>query len=156
MSANVIFVMLFLMIASPVNAQSIVDVAKSQIGLGETCGDNCGKSIRKYTNGDNVAWCASFVSWVLKQSNKLSLGYLRSAKSYWQNGKRVSNPKPGDIICFYRGAPNASTGHVGIVESVYGNTIVTIQGNVGKYPSKVKRITYQINRIPKLLGFIRP
>lgn len=135
---------------------SIVEIARSQLGKGEEGGNNHGVSVRKYTRGSEVAWCAGFVSWVLQESGHQQK-YLLSAREYWAHYKthRTKNPRPGDIICFYRGSRGNRLGHVGIIEEVKGFKIITIEGNVGKYPAKVKRVEYQIGKIPKLLGFIR-
>ena len=136
-------------------SSQIVKVAQSQIGIGENGGDNRGKIVRKYTKGKEVAWCAGFVSWVIREATQRKY-YTLSAKNYWNDFKdnRVSNPRPGDIICFNRGT-SGRLGHVGIVETVKGGIITTIEGNVGKYPAKVKRLTYKVNHIPNLLGFVR-
>lgn len=134
----------------------IVKVAQTQIGKGEIGGDNRGSTVKFYTKGQEVAWCAAFVSWTLRQSGH-DLPYLLSARSYYKNPnfKHVKQPKSGDIIVFYRGKRTDNTGHVGIVEEVRGNKITTIEGNVGKYPAVVKRITYDINNIKNLIGFVR-
>lgn len=140
----------------------IVAIAQAQIGHGESGADNRGKWVKTYLNGkEGLPWCAAFVSFVLKQSGKSSVfGYVLSAKEYWAKarsaGRTVKSPQPGDLIVFWRGSRSGHLGHVGIVESVKGGRITTIQGNVGKYPSLVKRITYKnMNEIPKLLGYVR-
>lgn len=144
---------LFCSIACATESSSkIVRIAQSQIGLGEQGGDNRGAIVRKYTGGQEVAWCASFVSWVLRQSGH-SLPYYLSARSYL-NLNSVRSPKPGDIIVLSRAGRN--TGHVGIVEKVDGKHITTIEGNVGSYPARIKRVTYTLGNIKNLLGFVRP
>lgn len=137
----------------PAHAASIVEIAQSQIGKGEIGGDNRGPQVKKYTRGQEVAWCAAFVSWVRSQSGQAS-PYLLAARSYWKNysHKRVARPRSGDLIIFARGNHQ---GHIGIVERVQGNTITTIEGNVGKFPATVRRFTYQIGNIKNLLGFVR-
>lgn len=134
----------------------MVSIAESQIGKGEIGGNNKGLQIEKYTKGKDVAWCAAFVSWTIQHSGK-ERPYLLSAKSYWKiyRSSRVRSPRPGDVICFYRGGRRSGYGHVGIVEYVRGNRLITIEGNVGRYPAKVKRVTYNIHHIPNLLGFVR-
>lgn len=135
---------------------TIVKVAQSQIGKGEEYGDNKGSIVKKYTRGKEVAWCAGFVSWTLQRSGK-DKPYLLSARSYWTTykSKRTKSPRPGDVIVFYRGTPGSGQGHVGIIEKIKGKQIFTIQGNVGPYPARVKRIVYNIDHIPHLLGFVR-
>lgn len=131
-------------------AGDVVKIARSQLGQGEMGGDNRGPVVKKYTNGQEVSWCAGFVSWTLKKAGK-ETPYLLAARSYLKHGKRVTKPQPGDIIVLTR----KGGGHVGIVESVSGNNIVTIEGNKGKYPAVVKRVNYTLGKIPQLIAFVR-
>lgn len=134
----------------------IVAVAQSQLGKGEIGGDNRGQYVKKYTHGKETAWCAGFVSWVIREAGYKE-PYLLSAKTYWKSfhNKRITHPRPGDIICFYRGSRGGRQGHVGIVKSVRGMEVYTIEGNVGRYPAVVKEFHYRIGSIPHLLGFVR-
>jgi uncharacterized protein (TIGR02594 family) len=138
-----------LLLTSPANA-SVLSVARSQIGKGEIGGNNRGPVVHQYTQGQNVPWCAGFVSWTLKQSGKKA-PYLLRAKSYLKYGKRVLMPKPGDLVVFNR----KGGGHVGIVESVNGKKITTIEGNVGSFPAKVKRFHYTRGKIKNFVAFVR-
>lgn len=139
------------------NSEKIIKIAQSQIGKGEQYGNNKGPEVKKYTKGKEISWCAGFVSWTLDKANISKKGYILSAKEYWNKYKinRVKEPRPGDVICFYRGSRGDWTGHVGIIEKVQGQKITTIEGNVGPYPAKVMRKIYTLGHIPKLLGFIR-
>lgn len=141
--------------ASP-EASKIVKIAQGELGKGEQGGDNRGVSVRKYTRGKEVAWCAGFVSWVLQKSGR-GKTYILSAREYWNIHKnnRVQTPRPGDVIVLYRGSRRDFTGHVGIVERVEGKKIFTIEGNVGSFPAKVKRVQYQLGKISNLIGFVR-
>lgn len=152
---GVVVVSMLLLFSALAHADA-VDVAIAEIGNGEIGADNKGVHVRKYTKGLESSWCAGFVSYVLSQSGKDSLGYIVSARQYWNKGLRVKDPKRGDVICFWRGDPKGWQGHVGIVESVSGEKITVIEGNRGSYPAKVKRVQYTLGKIPKLLGFIRP
>ncbi len=149
----VIVIAAVVLMTSNAHSGSIVEVARSQLGMGEIGGGNRGPVVKKYTKGKEVAWCAGFVSWVLENSGK-GKSYILRARSYWDmyRANRVKNPASGDIIVFKRGN---GKGHAGIVESVNGTKITTIEGNVGKYPAKVKRISYQLGKIPNLIGFVR-
>jgi len=133
------------------HAAELLEVARSQIGNGEISGDNRGKFVRAYLNGkEGLPWCAGFVSYCLKNAG-YHYNYTLRAKKYLDYGKKVSTPKPGDLIVFSRAGGG---GHVGIVEQVKGGTITTIEGNTGKYPSKVKRITY-LGKPKNLIAYIR-
>lgn len=150
-----VLVILFNQIAFADQGSRIVAAARSQIGVHEEGGNNEGSRIFEYTKGRRIPWCASFVSYTLRRAG-FHTPYLYSARSYFSTFKSVRTPRSGDIICFYRGSRNGPYGHVGIVEKVEGNRIITIQGNVGHFPARVREITYRdINHIPHLLGFVR-
>jgi hypothetical protein len=100
---------------------------------------SCGPEIDKYTDNHLENWCADFVSWVYKTaghpfSGGLSGGWRLNNVSdikdwFIANGEYFSAkdtskvPKPGDVV-FFNG-----TQHIGIVDTVKGNSIVTIEGN---------------------------
>lgn len=157
---SVILTMMILIAAQSPAIADIVTIAQGEIGKGEIGGDNKGKVVRKYTRGQDVAWCAAFVSWCRKQNGQGS-NYFLSARSYWTHygkGTRISIPRRGDIACFSRGR-SGRQGHVGIVESVESKDdttiVVLIEGNKGAYPAKVSRHRYTLNKMPNLLGFVR-
>lgn len=137
-------------------SSKIIEIARTQIGLGEEGENNAGNIVFKYTKGRQVPWCAAFVSWTLEQAG-YSKGYLFSARSFWKSSsfKRVSKPQAGDLIIFWRESKIGKKGHIGIIESIQDNTITTIEGNVGNFPAKVKRYHYTLGKIPRLLGFVR-
>lgn len=145
---------LIILVASNAYAGGVLSIARSQLGRGETCGDNCGEDVLKYTRGQNVAWCAGYVSWVMTKAGKMKGKYTLSAREFSRIGVKTNNPMPGDVIVLRRGK-SGRLGHVGIVEKIYKDKIVCIEGNVGKFPAKVKRITYSRKNIKNLIGFYR-
>lgn len=137
---------------------SIVRIARSQIGEGEDGNNNAGKAVAKYMDtvgrsGLNEPWCAGFVSWCLVtaadrigQTLKFKPAVSSSAKRLVKNVIKIGhevdpdNIEPGHIICWHRGTKSWQ-GHVGIVVAVVGNSIKTIEGNVGTFPAKVSEFT---------------
>lgn len=137
--------------------RKIVSIAQAEIGRGETAADNRGEDIRKYLRGkENLSWCAGFVAWVLEQAG-INEQYPLSARAIFNQAKTkgLFDPKPGDLIIFWRNSKEDWRGHIGIVSRVNEKKIWTIEGNRGSFPAKVKEFEYQRNNIPKLLGFIR-
>lgn len=133
----------------------IASTAKRYIGMGEVGGNNLGSFVRKVNGYEGEPWCAGFVSYVLKNS----VGYKKTtlrALDFWNDMDsffRVSKPMSGDLMCFRRGGGG---GHVGIVYRVTSNKVLTIEGNVGKFPAKVKIVEYEKDNMPKnFLGFVR-
>lgn len=120
-----------------------------------------------YYNGNKngYAWCDVFVDWCFYQlagkdakkaqeiecqTGDCGAGCVYSAR-YYRNQNRfyTSNPQPGDQIFF------GSTGdeeHTGIVETVNGSTITTIEGNSS---DQVIRRTYSISN-SRIVGYGRP
>lgn len=139
-------------------------VAASEIGNGETEGNNRGPAIYRYRAGDgtgkeatnSASWCASFVSYCLLKANKeLPFETSRGAKRLVSNcaraGREVSVPIPGALIAWHRlGAGGVKTwrGHVGIIEKYDSetDTLYTIEGNKntkGRRFAYVDRFDYQ-------------
>jgi hypothetical protein len=123
------------------SGSAIVRVARSQLGVTESpSGSNC----TRY--GPCEEWCALFVAWVWQHAGVQMSGgtapYAYSGSFYgWvkEHGGRVlpagATPSPGDAV-LYGWGPTASE-HVGIVESVLGNEITTIEGNYGDRVARV-------------------
>lgn len=111
------------------------------------------------------AWCDVFVDWCFwmlcdknaTEAQKMSCqsgpygAGCKYSKQYYENAGRyyTSNPKPGDQIFF---SSSGSINHTGIVESVNGNTITTIEGNTS---DRVARRTYSLTS-KYVKGFGRP
>ena len=106
----------------------------------------------KFRNGDSTPWCGTFVTWCFKKAGLYSLikdiedygnlGYVPSYSAY-ANKKKIwvsaNKAKAGDIIIF------VSSSHVGLVKSVSGNVITTIEGNTGSTRNgEVKQKTYSL------------
>ena len=124
--------------------QTIVQVAASQEGKGGTTYWSW------YGFGSRVEWCACFVSWCADQSGYIQSGVIPKfslcsdgvkwfeSKGRFRDGSYT--PVAGDII-FFDWGNNGTIDHVGIVESVSGGTVNTIEGNSG---DKVARLSYRI------------
>ena len=153
-------------------------------GLDNKTGNAGDKNYTKYerdafgSNGN--FWCAIFVSWVFLQAangNRATAGAVlrgslsKSANALMTNfssakaliDRNTDKPMPGDIVFFHNtGGSNAHAGanHVGIIVSVNGNQIGTVEGNTysKKYDSNggcVAEKSYAIND-SKIIGIGRP
>jgi hypothetical protein len=123
------------------SGSAIVRVARSQLGVTENpIGSNCTRF------GPCEEWCALFVAWVWQHAGIRMAGgtspFAYSGSFYgWvkEHGGRVlppgATPSPGDAV-LYGWGPTASE-HVGIVESVLGGEITTIDGN---FDDRVARV----------------
>ena len=124
----------------------------------------------EFTNVNNDAWCASFVSWCLAMAGDTTLPYTARTSEIRQSAidsglyRDVRNPgskyydadyvpKAGDV--FYRPrydkAGNQVGGHVGFITSVVDNgdgtyTIKTMEGNMGKDSDHCGGHTYTLTQ----------
>ncbi len=148
-----------------------LSIAIDNIGNGEEGGNNSGPFVemlhRKKWDGnddDDGSWCAAFVSWCFEEACRrldLDMPFKRSggAKRLWKNiveaGSGPVNPAPGDVVCWDRGKKGSWQGHIGFVEKFEDGIIYTVEGNVGAYPSKVRRFMHDLSRQGRLEGFGR-
>jgi peptidoglycan hydrolase-like protein with peptidoglycan-binding domain len=125
--------------AGGVTAHTILTLAASQIGTGESPpGSNKNKYSKWY--GAVGAWCWMFLCWLFDQKAALALifgkhAYVPYFKAVFSaHGEfHTSNPKTGDLVAFdfnRSGDPE----HIGIVEKVVsGSVIQTIEGNTSDH-----------------------
>ena len=157
--------------ASPLGGAALA-VAAANIGRGEEGGNNSGPFVemlhgKEYDGDDDNdgAWCAAFVSWCFEKAcaeMKKVMPFKRSgvAKVLWRRigeaGSFVDQPEAGDVVCWDRGKRGSWQGHIGFVVKVEDGILHPIEGNVGRYPSKVRRFMHDLERQPRLEGFARP
>lgn len=116
----------------------IMDVARSQIGTRERTGNNDGP-VDKYLvavglGGTRNPYCAAFVRWCGVEALGKGCPYPRSAwspdmvaKPTWKNGKGTA-PRAGDTFGIWF-ASKGRIAHTGLVESVRGSMLVTVEAN---------------------------
>jgi len=154
-----------------------IQVAVSQIGVTEKPPfSNRGPEVDEYLRraglnpvGQHYSWCMAFVYWCFDEAakslnRKNPLIKTAGCMNHWNGVKcpkikmadAVNNPglvKPGQIFIIDHGH---GSGHTGIVESVNGGLINTIEGNTNNDGSAngygVLRLTRKINKITK--GFL--
>lgn len=146
---------------------TIVDIARNELAEGNQMG---GLKYRKWYYGYDckAEWCACFVSYCANRCGYINeeifprfagcdaLGNGLTDTSYSANGvqwfkdhnrwqSRIDKngntytPVPGDII-FFDWNRDGGADHVGIVVSISGNSVVTIEGNTGSGNSYVARV----------------
>lgn len=107
----------------------VLDIARSKLGYVEATGNDT--PFGTWTGTPRQPWCHSFASWVLDQAG-LGCGkiaYCPTGVNHWkQTGSLHAEPQPGDL--FYLWFPKKKRyAHVGFVEKVEGDKIVTLEGN---------------------------
>lgn len=144
--------------------------AVSQLGLGERGSNNSGEHVEKYAAAIDrhapLVWCAAFAYWCYVEAcDEFGLDYMvkptAGAKRLCKNivaagGSKVSfaQARTGDVVLWHRGAKNAWTGHVAILQSknVAQQRFTTIEGNKGNFPANVSTFQHA-NGEGNLLGF---
>ena len=114
-------------------------------------------------NKQGYEWCTSFVAWcfwrlcgnveakrILCLTGDYGASCVSWAKYYAAQARLFTKPKVGDQY-FQRDSRDGKPCHTGIVESVSGNTFVTIEGN---YDNAVQRVTRHLGST--VYGFGRP
>ena len=124
-------------------------------------GSNTGPGIIEFTDGNAEAWCADFVSWVLRAAGRPFTG---GASGGWRlawtldvrgwfaergafRDRLAADPQPGDVVWF-------TFGHVGIVRRATPMMIETIEGNSGD--AVTEHTYFGWRRNTNIGGFGRP
>ncbi|OIJ65314.1 peptidoglycan-binding protein [Streptomyces mangrovisoli] len=121
----------------------MLTVAEAELGTveGSARANSYGSAVGLSMSTSKYAWCATFVSWVAKQTGASS--YRNTYVSGWVNQARAGNyhlsvtsdPQPGDIVAFdWNGGWDFTGGHehIGIVRTVSGgSSFTTVEGNTG-------------------------
>ncbi len=114
----------------------ILNIARGEIGYTEY-GDN----LTKYGEwiGFQDEWCGMFISWCAHFADVGCISKTASPYQLYSECQQKHNaralggtytPKPGDL--FFTRGDDGGIGHVGIVESVSGDTMYVIEGNWSK------------------------
>lgn len=155
---------------SPFSA-AVLEVAIDEIGNGEAGRNNAGPDVARYFDepGRESAigpWCAAFVSYCMEEAARrlgIECPIKRShgAKQLFRNSTAITGidlephetPRPGDLILWQRGVPWSWQGHIGIVEAFEEGIAFTIEGNTGRYPARVRRLSHDTQNDSRLLGY---
>lgn len=132
----------------------IVQTAQKYIGTTEPNGDDQFIAAYNKTVGTgfamNVAWCAMFVTFCARMSGvpttvipnfascSVSLNSFFIPKGRFHKRTTGYVPQPGDLI-YYDWNGNGQPQHVGLVASVSGGKVNTIEGNTSDSTKKVKQ-----------------
>lgn len=134
----------------------LIQIAAAEIGIKEIPGIENTKRIIDYAkeagfnniNDDETPWCSIFVNWCCLQAG-LQRTYKTNARSWLSIGKPTDDPKPGDIVVFWREDPNTWKGHVGIFLGYSNNQsqVFTLGGN------QQNSVSIQAYNAKNVLGF---
>lgn len=153
-----------------------IDVAIRELGVKEATGRNDGIPAKRYSRGDELPWCASFIMYCFDAADedlaiwdsgkgagigpKSDFWRLRSVQTMEEYLKGRGcwfgwniTPQRNDIVFFAtRGRSDPGRGrHVGIIEEVDGVWIHTIEGNLS---NAVRRTKHKIKN-NRITGYAR-
>ena len=131
--------------------------ALNEIGVREVSGNAANPRIREYhsstdlkATSDEVAWCAAFVNWCLKECGKLGT-QKANARSFLTWGTEVKeNPMKGDVVVFWRGKKDGWEGHVAFYVDQDDKYINVLGGNQGNEVNFTKYKKSQLLGIRRL------
>lgn len=143
----------------------VLKIAESQVGITEYPPDSNNVIYNTAYYGHEVSgsaypWCCTFIWWVFTQAGMkiwktascMELGQWFKDNSQWYNRAEV-----GDVVFMKFNTNNRWTNHVGIVKSIDGDTITTIEGNTSEKGSQDNGGAVLVkHRKSNIVGFGRP
>lgn len=112
-----------------------IDIARGELGTSEVPSVKANPRIIEYhkattlrANNDEIAWCSSFVNWVM-QTAGFPTTRSAAARSWVRYGVK-SELRPGAIVVLSRGS-NPAFGHVGFVDRFDASYVWVLGGNQG-------------------------
>lgn len=127
---------------------TILSIALKEVGTKEVGINNVKYNTWYYgkaVSGNNYPWCMTFVAWVANQSGVLGTYIPKTARcnecKSWMSQKGWYKksmafegtyiPQAGDMVFFNSSRTQSNSTHVGLVVSVSGNIVNTVEGNTG-------------------------
>jgi hypothetical protein len=145
-------------------AQDLLHKAQAEIGVCEFPSNSNNVKYNTWFYGKQVKgaaypWCCAFVSWLFKENPALckkSASCVDLLSWFEKKGQIVKTPKAGDIVFFKYSTNARRTNHVGIVESVSGRTINTIEGNTSVTSNDNGGKVMRRRRTGNIVAYARP
>ncbi len=138
--------------------EELIKIAASQLGVHEIHGTEDNPVIVNYARetgitgitNDEISWCSTFVNWVCMKAGFRMSG-KPDARSWLNIGEKITSPKPGDIVVFWRESLQSWKGHVGFFMgySSDGSKVFSLGGNQGD------AVSIKAYDAAKVLGFRR-
>lgn len=150
--------------------ERVVQVAIKNLGYGEATANNAGKFITAIGGKQGMEWCALFAGhcyrrafelegeeppgWLYRREGVAEPGALRLWTGMAKAGCSIAPGNieaagPGDALLWRRTGGH----HIAILEFVKDGLCHTIEGNVGRFPAKVKRLIHDVTKEPHFKGF---
>jgi len=122
----------------------LVGCAVDEIGVKERTGNNDGKRVEQYLRhtglGKGFPWCAACQSFIYSKCGVMNPGsaycpdWFKKKYVVYQRGVASKSKfevcKKGDVFGIWF-AEKGRVAHMGMIESIEGNLVVTLEGNTG-------------------------
>ena len=136
----------------------LLKIAFQELGQKEIKGDGHNGRILTYAkeagfewvSTDETPWCSIFLSWCAMKA-ELQRSKKANAKSWLEIGKKVHNPRTGDIVVFHRGHKSDWRGHVAIYlgHDQSGSKVSALGGN------QSNSVSIGVYNDSKVAGYVR-
>ena len=145
-------------------SKQVIDKAKAELGVCESPANSNNVKYNTWFYGHEVSgnqypWCCVFISWLFKAEQglcKKTASCVDLLSWFEQRGQVVKVPQAGDIVFFKYSTNARRTNHVGLVVSVNGNVINTIEGNTSTTSQDNGGKVMQRNRYSNIVAYARP
>ena len=87
------------------------------------------KWLDEWYDNDEIPWCGLFVGIVAARAGKPVQGDMMSARGWLDWGNPVDVPKLGDVLVFWRGKKDGTSGHVGLYVGEDDENYYVLGGN---------------------------
>lgn len=85
--------------------------------------------IGSWYEDDSIPWCGLFMGVVAHRAGLPVRGKLLAARDWMNWGRDAGEPALGDVLVFWRGTPDGSSGHVGLYVGEDEETFHVLGGN---------------------------
>lgn len=144
-------------------AEQIIAIATKEIGVCENPPTSNKVKYNDWFYGHSVSgtsypWCATFICWVFKGTGLVpKTASCANMLEYFEGSNQiVKTPKAGDLVFFKYSTNNRRANHVGLVISVNGDVITTIEGNTSKTSQDNGGKVMKRTRKSCIVAFARP
>lgn len=142
-------------------ASDLLKIAKGELGTKESPANSNNVKYARWFGMNGQPWCAMFIMWVFNQANVALPTRTASCTTLMNAAKAAdmwvtSGYQPGDVV-IYDWCGDKKPDHCGIIESVDGSSIISIEGNtaVGN-DSDGGEVMRRNRNTSQILGAVRP
>lgn len=110
--------------------------------------------LEEFYEDDSIPWCGLWMAVVAVRAGGKAFNKCLSARAWADWGDPATRPRLGDVLVFWRGRPEGTSGHVGLYvgETKDGKYFHVLGGNQGDEVSIVKIPAYRLLAVRRQPG----